>query len=124
MVSIRKDPFTFLFNLDLSIEEDDVIAKSILEHCVVVREASENDVESVAVPVLILADVVLASSCPLVSSNVVGIAEVESYLALSVTPYSSRQSISPIASRGPLLSTHVSLKHVLCAGACINNHGN
>ena len=65
MVSIRKDPFPFLLNLDLSIEEDDVIAKSILEHCVVVRKASENDVESVAVPVLILADVVLASSCPL-----------------------------------------------------------
>ena len=124
MVSIRKDPFTFLFNLDLSIEEDDVIAKSILEHCVVVRKASENDVESVAVPVLILADVVLASSCPLVSSNVVGIAEVESSLAWSVTPYSSRQSISPIASRAPLLSTHVSLKHVLCAGSCINDHGN
>ena len=98
MVSIRKDPFPFLLNLDLSIEEDDVIAKSILEHCVVVRKASENDVESVAVPVLILADVVLASSCPLVSSNVVGIAEVESSLALSVTPYSSRQSISPINS--------------------------
>ena len=123
LVSIREDPFTFLFNLDheLSIDEDGVIAESILERSVVGREASENVIESVAVPVLVLADVVSEISCPLVSSNVVGIADVESSIAVSVTPSSSRQSISLIASRAPLVSTRVSSNS---KGECIHNHGN
>jgi|ERR1712129_49962 len=123
LVSIREDPFTFLFNLDheLSIDEDGVIAESILERSVVGREASENVIESVAVPVLVLADVVSEISCPLVSSNVVGIADVESSIAVSVTPSSSRQSISLIASRAPLVSTRVSSNS---KRECIHNHGN